>query len=239
MPDITAHRAGAARGPENSLQALAQAIAYGTQWAEIDVQLTLDGTVVVFHDADLLRLAGDPRRIGEVRFAELPALKGGVRIPSLTEFIANARGRIRLNIELKDYGAGDALPVQVAAILQAQGFLDQAAACSFSPALVAGLKQAAPELLVGHVLDARELPDGAADFVSVAARHVTPDLVHAAHSRGMAVHAWTANTQEEILRLLATGVDHVITDDPALGLETVRRYRGLSPWRRAWLRWRT
>ncbi|MGE0079726.1 MAG: glycerophosphodiester phosphodiesterase [Thiohalomonadaceae bacterium] len=238
MAEITAHRAGAALGLENSLQALAQSIAYGTPWAEIDVQLTADGVVVVFHDPDLRRLADDPRRVRDLPFAELPPLTGGIRVPTLAEFIAAARGRIRLNIELKDYGDGPDLAVRVAEFLKAQGFARQATVCSFNPAVVEELKRRAPEVPAGHVLEAGPLPAAPAEFVSVAWQGLTPELVRTAHDRGMGVHVWTVNDGEHMLRLLAMGVDKVITDDPATGMATLRAFRSLNPWRRAWLRWR-
>ena len=45
---VTAHRAGAIHAPENTLAALKRAIADGADYAEIDVQTTRDGAVVVF-----------------------------------------------------------------------------------------------------------------------------------------------------------------------------------------------
>ena len=61
---VTAHRAGAEAAPENSLEALAEAIKQGSDYAEIDVQRTKDKVVVVLHDQDLKRLTGDPRKSG-------------------------------------------------------------------------------------------------------------------------------------------------------------------------------
>lgn len=237
MSEITAHRAGAARGPENSLQALAQSIAYGTPWAEIDVQLTADGVVVVHHDEDLAGFAADPRRVRDLAFHDLPTAPGGARLATLAEFIASARGRIGLNIELKDYGHGATLVAQVVTLLKEQGFLNQAMVCSFNPVLVALAKDSAAELRVGHVIAEASLPPAPADFVSVDHRAVTATLVREAHERNMAVHSWTVNTRDEMLRLFVLGVDNLITDDPALGLATLRHFEGLSGWRRALLRW--
>ena len=56
--------------PENSLAAFAAACEAG-YGIELDLQLTLDGQVVVVHDADLLRVAGDPRRIEDLTYDEL------------------------------------------------------------------------------------------------------------------------------------------------------------------------
>lgn len=49
---VTAHRGSSARAPENTLAAVQRAIADGAHVAEIDVQTTADGSVVVFHDAE-------------------------------------------------------------------------------------------------------------------------------------------------------------------------------------------
>lgn len=56
--------------PENSLAAFAAACEAG-YGIELDIQLTLDGQVVVVHDADLMRVAGDPRRIEDLTYDEL------------------------------------------------------------------------------------------------------------------------------------------------------------------------
>ena len=55
---VTAHRGSSARAPENTLSAVRQAITDGADFAEIDVQTTADGEVVVLHDGDLMRMAG-------------------------------------------------------------------------------------------------------------------------------------------------------------------------------------
>ena len=61
---IVGHRAGAGQAPENTLAAVRQAIGDGVDWIEIDVQETADGEVVVVHDSDFMKLAGDRSRSG-------------------------------------------------------------------------------------------------------------------------------------------------------------------------------
>jgi glycerophosphoryl diester phosphodiesterase len=73
MPALSiAHRGGAALKPENTLSAFADAIARGADGAELDVQLTQDGHVVVFHD---FRLKPDICRSGDGEWMTAPVPK--------------------------------------------------------------------------------------------------------------------------------------------------------------------
>ncbi|HLF56531.1 MAG TPA: glycerophosphodiester phosphodiesterase family protein, partial [Thermoanaerobaculia bacterium] len=74
-PAILAHRGGALEAPENTLAAIAHAIACGADGVELDVRLAADRVPVVFHDPDLVRLAGDPRRISELVWRELRSVR--------------------------------------------------------------------------------------------------------------------------------------------------------------------
>ena len=110
---ITAHRGSSRGAPENSLSAVRQAIADGADFAEIDVQSTRDGQVVLWHDADLMRTIRDPRQIGDCTLAELQTLDVGThfgpafaheRIATLEEAILAAGDHLRLNIDIGDPG---------------------------------------------------------------------------------------------------------------------------------------
>ena len=123
-----------ARLPENTLSAFEAAIEVGADFAELDVQETSDGVVVVLHDRDLMRMAGDPRRISDITFAEARKLDlgrrfspefAGERIPTLAEVIALARGKIKLQIELKYYGKDRGLAAKVAELIRREDFEDQ------------------------------------------------------------------------------------------------------------------
>src|SRR5262249_2835558 len=110
---VTAQRGHARAAPENTLSAVRAAIASGADYAEVDVQQTADGVVVLLHDRDLKRVAGVSRRLDELSYDEVRRLDvgswfspafAGERVPTLVEVIDLCRGRIRLNIELKFFG---------------------------------------------------------------------------------------------------------------------------------------
>jgi glycerophosphoryl diester phosphodiesterase len=238
---LTAHRAGGRLGPENSLQALRRATALGVPWAEIDVQLSADGVVVVVHDENLARTASVEKMVRDCTLDELRQLTGDRRdpIPTLEECIAVVRGRAQLNIEMKEYGQSAALPARVVAVLREKDFVSGARVCSFSRELVRAAQALEPRLAVGYVMDeAGDLPGpGEAAFVSVNQALITPALVRAAHHRQLEVHAWTVNERPTMLRLLAMGVDNLITDDPVLGKEGITAFQRKNWLERQLLRW--
>ncbi|SFB86602.1 glycerophosphoryl diester phosphodiesterase [Bosea sp. CRIB-10] len=78
LPLAIAHRGGALLAPENSAEAFEQAKAVGAEIVETDVRLSADGALVCLHDADLQRIAGDPRLVAETALVELRAILPGL-----------------------------------------------------------------------------------------------------------------------------------------------------------------
>ncbi|MGY4879534.1 glycerophosphodiester phosphodiesterase family protein [Vreelandella aquamarina] len=108
--DIIAHRGSSMVAPENTLSAIRQALADGANSVEIDVQLTSDQHVMLYHDTSLQRLTGLPRNFTELTREELSQLDvgnwfgaehRGERIPTLADALRTVRGSASLMIELK------------------------------------------------------------------------------------------------------------------------------------------
>lgn len=89
------------KATENSLPAFRAAAASGTG-CELDVRMLKDGALVVFHDATLHRMCGDPRRLDEITATELAVLHlpDGSRIPSLGQ-VLDAMDGLPALIEIK------------------------------------------------------------------------------------------------------------------------------------------
>lgn len=137
--------------PENSLAALAAALWAGFG-AEIDVQLSADGEVMVFHDRHLLRLTGVRGRLAD-RHAEDIArlrLKGGRQtVPTLRQVLEEF-SNLPLLIELKMAEDGDnALAAAVADLLATHD--GPAAVQSFDPELVGWFARNRPEIPRGLI----------------------------------------------------------------------------------------
>ncbi len=151
-------------------------------------------------------------------------------MPRLEEVIELARGRIRLNVELKYNVPDPALAPAVVELLRREDFLDQAVITSLDYAALKQVEAIEPGLPTGHIVTA-SLGDVArteADFVSLNSAKATAALLRRAHAAGKDVHVWTVNDPEVMVRMIERGVDNVITDDPALLRRVMRERSALS-----------
>lgn len=247
--EITAHRAGAATAPENTIAALRGAIDAGADWAEIDVQRTADGAVVVIHDSDLRRVAGQNRRVADCTLDELkkadvgrffsPAF-AGERIPTLDEFLAAAGDRIRLTIELKPNGERDVQPLaeSVVEAIRRRQMIERCRICSQSYESLCLFRRLEPGLPVGYIAGAAigDLARLDVDFLMVHTELATRELADEAAVHRIAVHAWTINDPDALVSLVDRGIANVITDNPTAIREKLDEIRGLSPTERILLR---
>jgi glycerophosphoryl diester phosphodiesterase len=258
--EVTAHRAGARYGPENTVAALRKAIEFGADYAEIDVQRTSDGVIVVMHDNDLKRLTNVGKNIWDVKYADIKNLKikpGAATDPTgalleaaplstLEEFIATAHGKIKLNIELKYYKQhfDKGLARAVVKLLQDKGFVDQCVVTSLERAPLQEVRRLDPRIQTGYIV---AMDFGDLTKVNVNSLVLERKLINAAVSRlarkhHLQIHAWTINDRKTMIAMIHLGVTNLITDDPVLAIEVRQWYNELSDVElilfnyRAWLR---
>jgi glycerophosphoryl diester phosphodiesterase len=236
---VTAHRGHARAAPENTLSAMRKAIESGADYAEMDVQLTADGRVVLLHDRDLLRVAGVSRRLDELTYEEVRRLDvgrwfgeefSGERVPTLAEVIGLCRGKIRLNIELKFFGPDRRLVRKVADIVREQGVEHDCLVTSLNYDALVEVKRYNPRLRTGLTV-AHALGDVSrleVDALSVWADFLSDELLRAARRHGREVHVWTVNDARQMTQLMKRGVDNIITSDPDLGVWARDAWAGLT-----------
>ena len=127
--------------PENSLAAFELAVKAGFA-IELDVQLSSDGEVMVFHDYTLTRMCGKDVKLSALRAAELTACTLGnseERIPTLAQVLALVDGKVPLLIELKGESGNTALCPAVAA--QLDDYKGEWCVESFNPLLLRWFKR--------------------------------------------------------------------------------------------------
>ena len=237
--EITAHRGASGRAPENTLAAVRAAIADEADWVEIDVQETSDGIVVVHHDEDFMRAAGERGRVWEMAWADVARVPNGARfgpefegerVTTLEEVLRVARDRIRVNIELKVYGRGQRLEERVIELVEAMGMADQVVLMSLDRPTVETLNRLRPDWTVGFLaaVSIGDLSAVEADFLAVNARTATPGFIRRAHAAGKTVQVWTVDHPAQMAAVISAGADVIITNEPALAREILGQLAGLS-----------
>lgn len=198
---------------------------------ELDVRLTADGVPVVIHDATLLRTVGDPRPVGGVTSSELDALASPRKPLRLTDVLGGFDAPTRFLVELKN--PDHRLEAVVHEALTKSRVLDRVQMQTFSRFGLRRMRrrdrsmslvQLYPPLPWSRPIlaDLRRL-GRFAQAIAPAASNVDVAMVAAAHANGMAVQPYTVNEPAEMDRLLALGVDGIITDVPGLARRTVGR----------------
>ena len=159
--------------PENSLPAFAAAAEKG-YGMELDIQLSLDGEVVVFHDDTLARMCGIGGRVDAfplARLREMPLAGTAERMPLLTEVFDTVAGKAPIIIELKTGPRNEELCRKGLALMRAYQKQYGGAFCveSFDARIVAWFRKNAPDILRGQLTDSpRALGSGrpVLDFIA-------------------------------------------------------------------------
>src|SRR3989338_5919615 len=109
-PILIAHRGASAVAPESTRAAIREAIRAGARMIELDVQMTRDGRLVIFHDDQLERTTNGSGRLRTMRYAQVAQLDArswfhrrfaGERILTVSQAIRLMPQRMRINLELK------------------------------------------------------------------------------------------------------------------------------------------
>ena len=242
--EVTAHRGYSAAYPENTIPAFKGAIQVGADWAELDVQQTADGEVIVMHDSNLKRTTGLDKEVWQVTWDEIKDLDNGswfdkkyqtVRIPTLEEVLKVCRGKIHLNIEIKPSGHDKDLEEQVAKLLKKYHMRDTCVVSSLKYDSLRKIKQADDSIETAYITSVSygnftdlEYADG----YSVESTLLSKSFVNKVQKAGKQIYVWTVNSEERLEKVVGMGIDNVITDDPVMAKELIYEQEHSTFWDR-------
>jgi glycerophosphoryl diester phosphodiesterase len=215
-PLLLAHRGDWSEAPENSLGAfVAAAERPGVDGVEFDVRAAADGTPVVIHDDDLVRVQATDRRVDELTPLQLEALG----VPDL-EAVLDALAEPRfLDVELKEDVGAQVVPL----LARARGDPPRrAVVSSFLPEVIVAVLGVAPGWpcwLISERLDQRVIlvaQEAGCQGIAVEWPALDPRTVRLVRDAGLQLATWTVSDPITLERIVRLGVDAVCVDPPAL-----------------------
>ena len=218
MVQIIGHRGARGLEPENTMRSFRKALELKVDHIECDVHLTKDGHIVLIHDHTVDRTTNGTGPVNSFTFEEIRKLDAGKgeKIPTLQELIDLARGKVGLNIELKDEAAVE----KTVRLVEENDIIDQVSLTSGNTETLKRVQELNNTIAMEHIFG--DPPDDAiARALSVSAKRISChiaklscEFVQEAHKNGLKVIAWPPNTVEEARKAIACGVDFICTDRP-------------------------
>lgn len=223
-PLRTAHGGASREAPDNTLESVAAAAVRDLDFVEVDVHLTGDSQLLLWHDAQFITPDG-VFEIAHHSLADLRALSvPDGTLATLPEALELLRGRCGAMLDLKAPG----LEGPIERVLREQNFFDVLVCGGYQDTLKA-LKQALPPIAVtltpdaaeyrrlGKVLENAPYLDG----LTVYWRTVGTDMAHLAGETGALLLAWTVDHLHLAEHVLRAGAHGITSNDMAL-LEGLR-----------------
>ena len=250
-PLVIGHRGAAALAPENTLAAFRAAHAVAVDLIEFDVLSLRDGALVIAHSEDLHELSHGAVRgtVGSMVLDELRRFAPDLlTLDEALAFFADEAPEIGVHVDLKSasalegvvralgrfglverslvssfhHGALRRLARLDPRIRVGASFPEDRLGISrkrrFGPVVSRSLRSLLPltPMLVGPLL-------ARAQATVLVLKHelVSPRAVRRAHARGASVVAWTVDDPRDLSRVVAAGVDAVVTNDPSTFVSTL------------------
>ena len=236
--EIIAHRGASADAPENTMSAMKLAWEQGADAIELDLWLSKDGKIVVFHDSDTRRFDGGSNKIAALTWDELQKLDvgswkspkyGGERIPRLEPILAGVPKGRRSVLEIK---CGPEILPELKRVLEASGRAsNELAVITFNYETLKESKKLFPQIehyyLFGYKKDPKtgrfpELEPLIAKCIEARADGldlhydwpINSEFVERLKRAGLQLIVWTVNDAAIARRMTKAGVAGITTDRP-------------------------
>ena len=239
-PVAMAHRGGAIEHLENTLPAFQACVDMGYRYLETDVRVTADGVLVVFHDATLERVTD---RTGRIEQPDLgrgvdgahrrpgadPAARGPARRLARRAVQPRHQGGRRPGAAGADGPAAQGRRPHLPRLVLRRPASRRPAGCSARRSARRWARGGSPRSGCPPTPPARPAwsasrPACAQVPLQLGGRALVDErFLAAAHARGLQVHVWTVDTEEETTAMLDLGVDGVMTDRPAMLRELLEK----------------
>jgi glycerophosphoryl diester phosphodiesterase len=240
-PVVLAHRGGS-MFTENTIEAFKASEQARVFSIETDVRTTKDGIAILFHDADLLRVAGINKKISETNYSDIQniELTDGGRVPTLVQAL-QALPLMRFNLDIKDEQSieptAEAIELTKAhhrVLVSSFSEKRRVAALSLMSKPVA-TSASASIVISTWVMHVLHLPQRLIErkLRGIGALQIPRSMygikfdarsfISKIRKTGTEIHYWTINNPQEMLELTRLGATGIVSDVSELAVETLRK----------------
>ncbi|MCL2482446.1 MAG: glycerophosphodiester phosphodiesterase [Propionibacteriaceae bacterium] len=237
MTKIFAHRGASGYAPENTLAAFNLAREQGADGIELDIQMTKDDELVVIHDETVDRTTGSTGLVRDLTLDQIKALNASAgshtypdeKIPTLDEvFDLLADSQTLINIEIKDSLVPyPGIAEKVLEKIDKRNWEYRINLSSFNHITLAHIRQIGSLVYTGVLFqDILYEPWNYAHQLWATALHphfryvdAVPEFIDEAHNSLLEINVWTVDEVDDMDRMLALGVDGLVTNYPDRALE--------------------
>ncbi len=233
---LIAHRGASKLAPQNTIKSFQKAIDLKADYIEFDVRATKDGEIVVIHNKTTNKTANFNGKIKKMTLKELKQLNfgEGEKIPTLRELIEIAKGNIELQCEIKIRG----ITKKVIEILREEDVIEHTLISSFKHDILKEIKQIEPAIKIGALEPSRT--GWVTDWISkkcmiqnaiknrfefIHPHHwlLSHKFITYAHEKNLKINAWTVDSMGIMQKLIAKGVDGILTNDVETAKKALNR----------------
>ena len=224
-----AHKGASKNYPENTLIAFEKAIEMGADMIEVDLRLSKDSHVVVFHDEKVRVRNNDKKAIPELTLAEIKDVKldRNQRIPTFKEVVGKFKDRCRFYIDLK----GETALEYVIAILQEENCIDRAILGISNPVIIEKARTLNGDISISLLVNLNDMnkiselgskykPDYLhpcwGNYSMSPSSLLTEDFFKKAKKGNFSIVTWHEENEEELENLSSLPVYGICTDEPDL-----------------------
>jgi glycerophosphoryl diester phosphodiesterase len=239
-----AHRGFSGKYPENTLLSFKKAMEEKVNMIELDITLSLDGEIVVFHDATMLRMTGSNLHIRDLSYDKIQdfevgswfnPIHSGLKIPKLSDVFDILDKDTLINIEIKHEATSFInrnTEKKLLALIKKFKMENKVIISSFNPMIVNRIRKLEPNISTAYLITQNInsfliflLAKINAKFIHIDYKYLNSKNILRLKNSGLKVLAYTLNSEEEFAQALKLGVNGIFTDHP----DKLNRLLALKP----------
>ncbi|MCQ2433336.1 MAG: glycerophosphodiester phosphodiesterase [Clostridia bacterium] len=226
---VEGHRGFGAEYPENTLLSYEKAMELGVDAIEFDIWLSKDKVPVLMHDGDTMRTCGVPGHLRDKTLAEIKELDpcfrdkfgekfaGQVKVPTFRELLDLVKAKrpdLKLGVEIKEY-TEETVDIAVA-MLKEYGFFENCWFYAFNGRIIRYLKEKYGARTMGYPdIQMREFCGYEwYDEIGLSMMFVKSELCAFYRAKGMPMHLYCADTEEDVRLCIEQGASLITANDP-------------------------